>query len=123
MIRGHVSDDLQSIVAVRVENASGAIRTVRALIDTGFDGWLSLPMDVIDELDLPWRRYGVAELADDQEITFSIFAGFVLWDGTLREVAIDAGGATPLVGMGLLENYELRIVVRPGGDVSMTAIG
>jgi len=73
-------------------------------------------------LDLPWRGFGVAELADDQRITFSTYAGYVVWDGALREIKIDAGGATPLVGTALLENYELRIVARSGGDVSMTAI-
>jgi clan AA aspartic protease len=122
MIRGKVSDELEPLVSIRVENASGHMRVVRALVDTGFNGWLSLPIDIIDELDLPWLRTGRAFLADDQEVRFSIFGGFVAWDETLREVSIDAGGATPLVGMGLLEDYELKVVARPGGEVSAVAI-
>lgn len=122
MIRGTVSDELEPLVSIRVENASGSAQVVRALVDTGFNGWLSLPIEIIDDLDLPWLRTGRAYLADDQEIRFSIFGGFIFWDGELRQVTIDAGGETPLVGMGLLENYELKIAARPGGDVSMTAI-
>lgn len=122
MIRGWVSDDLEPLVSIRVENASGEIRMVRALVDTGFNGWLSLPIDLIDELDLPWLRTGSALLADDSEIPFPIFGGFVVWDGKLREVSIDGGGATPLVGMRLLKDYELKVVARAGGEVTAVAI-
>jgi hypothetical protein len=53
---------------------------VNALVDTGFDGWLSLPPALIASLGLAWHRRGRAILADGSETVFDIYAGALVWD-------------------------------------------
>lgn len=40
------------------------MRETEAIRDTGFDGWLTLPPDLIASLGLMWRRYGNADSGD-----------------------------------------------------------
>lgn len=58
-----------------------------------------------------------ALLADGRETVFDIYEASVVWDGQLRRVAVDAVDAAPLIGMHLLEGYELTIQVVRGGNV------
>ena len=51
--------------------------------------------------------------------TFDIFEASVLWDGKLRQVAVDEADTEPLVGMRLLQGHELAIQIIPGGTVSI----
>lgn len=60
-----------------------------AVIDTGFDGWFSLPPALIALLGLQWRRRGRALLADGSESVFDIYEGPVVWDGSPRRVVVD----------------------------------
>ena len=94
-------------------------RRLRAIIDTGFDGWLSLPPALIAELELPWRRRGLALLADGSECVFDIYQATVVWDRRRRSIPIDGADTTPLVGTALLEGSELKVQVRAGGMVTI----
>ena len=55
--------------------------------------------------------------ADGRESVFDIYEATVDWDGTARRIPVDAAETVPLVGMSLLEGYELIIQVQPGGSV------
>jgi clan AA aspartic protease len=90
-----------------------------AVIDTGFDGWLSLPSEVIARLRLPWRRRGRALLADGSETIFDIYEANVIWDRRPCRVSVDEANAIPLVGMRLLSGYKLTIDVREAGQVAI----
>ena len=50
----------------------GQEREIQAVIDTGFDGSLTLSPALIAALGLPWRRRGCALLADGNESVFDI---------------------------------------------------
>ncbi|MDP6417051.1 MAG: clan AA aspartic protease, partial [Gammaproteobacteria bacterium] len=67
------------------------------VIDTGFDGFLTLPASVIQDLGLVWRRRGRAMLADDS--LFDIYEAAVTWDGRPRRIAVDEAECDPLVGI------------------------
>ncbi len=70
------------------------------VIDTGFDGMLTLPSSVIVALGLPWRSRGRAILADGTESIYDIHEGSVLWEGMPRRVLVDApplSGSVPLI--------------------------
>jgi hypothetical protein len=54
---------------------------------------------------------GRALLADGTTSLFDIYEATVLWDGALRRVAVDAADIDPLVGMCLLDGYELTVQV------------
>ena len=112
MIRGVVSARFEALIELTLIGAGGHRERIKAVVDTGFDGWLSLPRSLIRELEFPWHRRGLAELADGSESVFDIHRGTVVWDRRQRQISIDACDTTPLVGMRLLAEYELLLPVR-----------
>lgn len=53
MIRGRVDFTLEAVVVVPAMDGNGQFRPVEFVIDTGFDGYLSLPLERI-QLDC-WK--------------------------------------------------------------------
>ena len=117
MISGSVSATYEAVMRLTVRGPQGQECEVEAVIDTGFDGSLSLSPRLVETLGLPWRRRGRAILADGTESIFDIYEATVLWDGDFRRVAVDAAECTPLIGMTLLRGYKLTISVERGGKV------
>jgi len=101
MITGVVTPFHQAIIHLTVRGPMGQEHEIAAAIDTGFDGALTLPPELIAALGLPWRRRGRVLLADGRESLFDVYEGDVLWDGALRRVAVDAADIDPLIGMRL----------------------
>jgi clan AA aspartic protease len=118
MITGIVTAELEAVVRLTVHGPRRH-RRIDAVIDTGFDGGISLPPDVISSLGLPWRRRGLAMLADDSDIVFDIYEGVVVWDRRRRRVPVDEADTAPLVGMALLAGFELNAQVRTDGKVTI----
>ena len=117
VIEGVVSDELDATVRLKVCGVSGDLLEIDAVIDTGFDGSLSLPKSLIAGLGLIWRRTGQALLANGAVSDFEIHEGIVVWDGEPRRVLVDEVEAMPLIGMSLLRGYELNVQIRPSGQV------
>ena len=122
MIDGLVSAYREAVIPVTVRGLEEQEQEVEAVIDTGFDGWLTLPASLIATLRLPWRRRGRAMLADGSEALFDVYDATVIWDGRLRRIAVDCVDSDPLVGMSLLDGYELTVQVIVGGIVGMKAL-
>jgi clan AA aspartic protease len=122
VIVGRVNSDREAVVSLVVQGSQGQTRQIDAVVDTGFTGLLTLPPELIAELDLPLRAQGRAVLGDGREITFDMFKAHVIWDGRTYRIDVDAADTVPLVGMGLLENQELCIQVVLGGSVSIRAL-
>lgn len=122
MITGVVTPFHQATIRLSVRGPTGQHQAIEAVIDTGFDGTLSLPLAIITALGLPWRRRGRALLADGTTSVFDIYEATVVWDGRPRRVAIDAADIDPLVGMRLLNGYELQIQAVVGGQVRIIAL-
>jgi clan AA aspartic protease len=119
MITGVVNADREAIIRVLVRGPTGQRLRIKAVIDTGFDGWLTLPPALISSLGLPWRRRGRALLADGSDSVFDIYEGTVVWDRHQRRAPVDEVDTAPLVGMALLNGYELNVIVRPRGKVTI----
>jgi len=122
MISGIVTGDHQAIIPVTVRGPTGQERNIEAILDTGFDGWLSLPASLVAALELVWRRRGRALLADGSESVFDIYEATVVWDGQARRISVDEAETAPLVGMGLLEGHEIIIQIRTGGVVTIRSL-
>ena len=122
MIRGVVTADCEAVIRLVVRGPAGQEQEVDAVVDTGFDGWFSLPPALIAQLELEWRRRGRALLADGSECVFDIYEGTLVWDRKPRRVAVDEASTAPLVGMALLEGYELNVQVRNSGSVTIKAL-
>ncbi len=96
---------------------------VESVVDTGYNGFLTLPTELVAELGLAYRSRGYAVLADDSEITYLVYNAAVLWDGQPRQIEVDGMEGTPLVGMAMLEGHNLNIDVEVGGRVLIRANG
>jgi predicted aspartyl protease len=87
MIVGVVNSNLEATLRLTVRGPGGRTRRITALIDSGSDGFLSLPLAIIEELDLPWKARTSAELADGSETEFDTYRAIAVWDR--RRVPID----------------------------------
>ena len=117
MISGTVNARHEAVVPLVVCNAAGEQRRIEAILDTGFTGSLTLPPELIAELNLPWRSCSNAILANGNSEQFDIHAATVLWDGVPRRVLAQAIDNAPLLGMALLVGHDLHVRVLAGGDV------
>ena len=122
MISGKVTAELEAVVRLRVCGADEDEQTIEAVIDTGFDGWLTLPASLISRLGLTWRSRGRALVADGGESIFDMYEATVFWDGQPRRIVVDQVDTSPLVGMSLLAGYDLMIQVQPGGLVRISQL-
>ena len=116
MIRGRLNERLEPIVAVEVSNGAGDWRTVEAILDTGFSGYLTLAQDLIDSLGLEYDTQIQMVLADGEDTTMRSYAGFVNWFGQTRRVDVIASEGAPLLGMFLLAGCKITMRVRQGGE-------
>ena len=91
------------------------------MVDTGFNGFLTLPTALVVELGFPFASVGRATLADDTEVSFDVYYATVLWDGQPRYIEADAADIMPLVGMRLLDRHSLYVEVEGGGRVLIQA--
>jgi clan AA aspartic protease len=122
MIGGVVTTDLEAVIRLTVRGLRGQRRTTTAVIDTGYNGSLSLPPALIRSLGLPWRRRGRALLADGSETLFDIYEATVVWHGHRLRIPVDEADTDPLVGMALLNGNELNLQIRAGGKVAITPL-
>jgi clan AA aspartic protease len=122
MILGNVSLRCEAMLPLVVDNANGKQQVIDAVIDTGFNGFLTLPPEIISKLDLPWSGSDTVTLGDGSETLFDIYSARIIWDGQLREIDIAESETEPLIGMGLLYGYKLQIEVIERGIVTIIAI-
>ena len=121
MIEGVVNAAYEAIVALPIRGPAGQSLEVDAVIDTGFNRFLTLPLSLVAELGLPLVTSGRVMLADGSEASFEVYDVTVLWDGQPRDVYTYAADSTPLVGMAMLDEHDLSVQVRDGGRVVIQA--
>ena len=119
MIQGVITADREPIVRIAVRDVNGQDHEFDAIVDSGFTGRLTLPPDVISALNLPFREWGEAILADGSLIVFNVYDATIVWDGQLLIIPIDEADATPLVGMRLMQGYRILIEDVDGGLVQI----
>ena len=122
MMTGTVNRDLEARLPLALHDANGNQCVVDAMIDTGFNGYLTLPAHVIQSLNLPWLCRQEGELVDGTIVVLDVYVAMVEWHREPRSIEIEATDATPLLGMALLEGSELRIQVLDGGSATVVPI-
>ncbi|GBE95546.1 clan AA aspartic protease [Nostoc cycadae] len=95
---------------------------IEFVVDTGFEGYLTLPSAVITELVLPYLARIDANLADNSNVPVNVHLATILWKGTEQNVAVLAMGSRPLIGTALLEDSHLSIDFYDGGTVIVDEI-
>ncbi|MCC5635272.1 clan AA aspartic protease [Nostoc sp. CHAB 5844] len=95
---------------------------IECVVDTGFEGYLTLPSAVITELGLPYLARIDANLANNSNVDVNVHLVTILWNGIERDVAVLAMGSRPLIGTALLEDSHLSIDFYDGGKVLVDEI-
>jgi len=120
MIAGIVNSALEATITLLVQDATGQNQPIDVLIDTGFDGFLTLPPARLASLGAAWLYRGQGMLADGSVHWFDVYKVTVIWDGQSRNVEVEAVDAAPLLGMAMLQKHDLRMEIIPGGTVLIT---
>jgi len=119
MMQGYVNKNYEATILVVVRNNT-KLKSINAVIDTGFTGFLSLPNDIITELDLPWSYRDRGTLGDGSEVLFDIYDAIAIWDGKAKEIEVNSAETDPLIGMSMLRGYRLQVDTIEGGLVIIT---
>lgn len=122
MIFGHVNPYREAIVQFVVIGKNQQRKSIKAIIDTGYSGSLILTSEMIEELDLICYATQEGVLGNGSVHQFNVHEASVIWDGKVQSIEINSAEAGPLVGMGLLEGYEVRIEAVTGGDVTIQSL-
>lgn len=115
-MNGQVDKYGRALVTVSIRPSDvAATHDIEVWIDTGFNGDLVLPQQLIDDLELPPSGTLKAILADGSEVALQRHICLIDWFGTERELEVVANdGEYPLLGVGLLVGYDLHISYRCG---------
>ena len=122
MIEGYVNTNHEAVVTIPLLGPAGQTREIVAVVDTGFNGYLTLPPMLVADLGLSVVGDGEAVLADGSEAAFDVYGVTVVWDGQARFVETAAVGIDALVGMMLLDRHSLFVEVAVGGRVVVQAM-
>lgn len=112
MLRGWLREDEQAVVNIEVICRDGNRRTVSAVIDTGFNGQLSLSRHFVDEIDFSLTQIGTIEmeLASGDLIEEDVYSGMIQFDGNeLTAEIILTDAEDTFIGTGLLTGKVLVI--------------
>ena len=123
MIRGRVDSRRQARVPLGIGGINGQFQTINVILDTGFNGSLTLPPEVVERLRLETDFQTNVILGNNVPARLSTWSGYILWHERPRLIqGLEAEGA-PLLGMRLLQNSQLTIQVRVGGNVLIEELG
>jgi len=118
-MNGRVTDELEATLPVRIGSAGSALHPFVGVIDTGFNGYVTAPQEVVTSLGLSVCGDTVAELGDGSEVHLPTYEAEVEWFGRRMGVPLLASEGGILLGMSLLRGCRLQVEVESGGEVSL----
>lgn len=91
-------------------------RSVKTLVDTGYDGYLMFPQTLIESLGLRYLADTKYQTADGKVAYGSTYLAEIMWFGTKVQVEVDSTqGDFALLGMGLI--YTTRLLMEPARNL------
>lgn len=112
MLTGRITAEREAVVRFQLLGPAGQATAVEAAIDTGFDGYLTLPAGLVRDLDLPFLGTTTATLGDGNSVAMSLHLASVVWEEEPWEVLVLAAEGGVLVGMALLAGCRLTSTSR-----------
>lgn len=91
--------------------------TLEFVVDTGFTDALTLPLEAVVALRLPFDYNMSVNLAHDTDAVVPVHRATIIWQGSERTVRVFATGRRPLLGTALLGDCELTAQFRESGLV------
>lgn len=122
MITGQVTVDREAVIQLEVYGSEQKREIVDFVIDTGFNGNLILPGDLVERLNLQLAGKRRATLGDGSTVLLDVCIASVLWYKERREVLALRADGGPLIGMSLLHGNRLNMEVVNGGEVTIEPV-
>ncbi len=117
-----VFNDREARVALVVHGPGGQEQGVAPIIDTGFSGYLTLPVAVVEALELERLGQGEALVGDGTIQVFDLYEAVLIWDDQAMVVEVATAETEPLMGMSLIYGHDLRIEAIEGGAVTIESL-
>jgi clan AA aspartic protease len=111
MIEGIIRETGTPTLALKVIGKGDVEVSLEGILDTGFDGFLCLPIPVTVSLGLELIDATDTELADGSVVEDDlVFAGRAEWDGTVMDIEILLTRSTGvLIGTSFLRGYIVQL--------------
>jgi clan AA aspartic protease len=107
------------VVELELAGPGGSRHRLEAVVDTGFNGYLTLPEHLVSQLQLQFAGHRRGMLADGSVVLLKMFLASIAWHRTQREVLILQTGGGPLLGMSLLERCRVTFDAVEGGHLKI----
>ena len=122
MIHGIVNVNLEATILLHVTSPNGLRHEITAIIDTGYNGALSLPHATVTVLALLPSASRMVTLGDASQRVLDFYTANIDWERQVRRIRILCVEGSPLVGTVLLQGYKLEAGFTPGGAVALTPL-
>jgi len=119
MIEGHVNSHRELVVPVRLLDANEHVHRFEAVVDTGFEGYLSLPPEQISAMGLRFSQHIDMVVATGRTFEVNSYFGIAIWRGERRPIRILEAENTPLIGTALLWGSLLTAEMTDNGAVAI----
>ena len=117
MMSGRVTAQREAVVRLVILDMAQQLHDIDAVIDTGFNGFLTLPPALVQMLQLPLAGNRRVTLGDGSTVVLDLYLATVLWDTQPREVLVLAAEGGSLMGMAMLYGHRVILHVVDNGDV------
>lgn len=109
MIRGRVNAEEEPEVPLVLNLGKKRVRTM-GVVDTGFNGYISVPKRILQQSNWTFLGFEQYEIATGQVIRESVFFGKIHFDGEPHEVfCVASDSRDVLLGTRLLRGKKLLI--------------
>ena len=111
----------RAMIPVDLFDHQDRLHRVEAMLDTGFDGFLTLPAHWVQRLGLVWASGIPMQVATSEWVQFDAYAAAVFWLGNRLPIRVLQTQSEILVGTRLLWESELTVQFWEGGAVNVQA--
>lgn len=119
MIAGHINANRELVMPIRLLDANQHVHRLEAVVDTGFEGDLSLPPDRIRDLGLRFVQHIDMVVATGRTFRVNSYYGIAIWRGERRPIRILEAEGRPLIGVNLLWGSLLTAEMTDNGAVTI----
>ncbi len=118
MIVGKITSH-EAILSLEVPGSNTVLRRIEAVIDTGYNGYLTFPGHLVETLQLTFAGHRRGTLADGSTVRLDVYLASVIWHGQQKDVLVSEAAGTPLVGISMLDGSRMTMNVIDGGEVTI----
>lgn len=119
MMTGRVTANREMVIELEVAGSNQTNGTVEAVLDTGFNGYLILPSDLVNRFKLQLAGNRRVTLGDGNTVVLDGYLANVTWHDQEREILVLQAEGGPLIGMSLLYGNRVTATIVDGGDVTI----